>query len=201
MDTTEHVAHAPTGDRRRSTAPAERLLATASHLFATNGIRAVGIDRILRESGCAKASLYTSYGSKDALVLAYLSQLDQADRNRWQRAVETVTDPAVKILTFFDLAARGARQRDFRGCLYANAVAEFPGVQLAPVRAHRRWVRATLTDLVRDVGAPDPAAIAREILLLYDGALTASKLERSVQPIREARRLAARALEGVRSGD
>ncbi|OHV06539.1 TetR/AcrR family transcriptional regulator [Mycobacterium talmoniae] len=201
MDTTERVAPGPIGGPARSAAPAERLLATASHLFAANGIRAVGIDRILRDSGCAKASLYSSYGSKDALVLAYLSQLDQADRNRWRRAVETATDPAVKVLTFFDLAARGARQRDFRGCLYANAAAEFPGVPLTPVRAHRRWVRATLTELVRELGASDPAAIAREVLLLYDGALTASKLERSVQPIRDARRLAARALDRAQGGD
>jgi len=34
--------------------------------------------------GCAKASLYDFYGSKAALVLAYLSQLDHADRHKWE---------------------------------------------------------------------------------------------------------------------
>jgi len=80
--------------RSDATGPAQRLLDTASKLFATQGIRAVGIDQILRESGVAKASLYSSYGSKDALVIAYLNELDQADRKRWETRTTDISDPA-----------------------------------------------------------------------------------------------------------
>ena len=41
-----------------SVKPRERLLGAAYDLFARNGISKVGIDTILAESGCAKASLY-----------------------------------------------------------------------------------------------------------------------------------------------
>ena len=61
-----------TSTRSTKPGPRERLLATATRLFSTDGIRAVGIDRILREAGVAKASLYNTYGSKDELVVAYL---------------------------------------------------------------------------------------------------------------------------------
>lgn len=169
--------------------PADRLLRAASDLFAAQGIRAVGIDQILREAGVAKASLYSSYGSKDALVTAYLHELDQGDRNRWNAAVAAQRDPLVKVLTFFDLAGAAARARDFRGCLYANAATEFPGTELAPVRAHREWVRTTVTALLRDAGVSRPDNLARQVQLLYDGALTASKIERSVAPITLARKL------------
>ena len=74
--------------------PAQRLLDTAGALFARYGIRAVGIDRVLAEAGVARASLYSSYGSKDALVLAYLEHLDRRDRVRWQEAVAVVPGPA-----------------------------------------------------------------------------------------------------------
>ncbi|OBI58616.1 TetR family transcriptional regulator [Mycolicibacterium fortuitum] len=169
--------------------PAQRLLDTAAELFASQGIRAVGIDQILREAGVAKASLYSTYGSKDALVIAYLTDLDHADRNRWEQAVAGVHDPVRRILTFFDLAVGSATRRDYRGCLYANAATEYPGVELEPVRAHRKWLRATHTSLLKQAGVDSPTALARNIQLLYDGALLGSKLERSTKPITAARTL------------
>ncbi|KAA0112033.1 TetR/AcrR family transcriptional regulator [Mycolicibacterium sp. P1-5] len=174
-----------------STRPADRLLRTAAKLFASQGIRAVGIDQILREAGVAKASLYSTYGSKDALVLAYLTDLDQVDRNRWLQAATELTDEVGKVLLFFDLAARAASARDFRGCLYANAATEFPGVEFEPVVAHRRWLVETVADLLAEAGAADPEGLAGQIQLLYDGALVGSKISRSTEPITKARAWAA----------
>jgi AcrR family transcriptional regulator len=173
--------------RSDSTDPAQRLLAAACNLFAAQGIRAVGIDQILREAGVAKASLYSSYGSKDALVIAYLTELDQADRKRWEARTAGITDPVDRLLAFFDLAAGAARTRRFRGCLYANAATEFPDQILEPVRAHRVWVRNQLTTLIGQAGVSQATVTARQIQLIYDGALTASKLERSSAPIILAR--------------
>ena len=167
--------------------PADRLLRTAAKLFAAQGIRAVGIDQILREAGVAKASLYSTYGSKDALVLAYLTDLDQADRNRWLQAAAELTDPVGKVLLFFDLATRAAVARDLRGCLYANAATEFPGVDFEPVVAHRRWLVQTICGLLTDAGARDPGELAEQMQLLYDGALVGSKISRSTAPITQAR--------------
>ncbi|WP_445169954.1 TetR/AcrR family transcriptional regulator [Mycolicibacterium sp. Dal123E01] len=171
--------------------PAERLLRSAAKLFAAQGIRAVGIDQILREAGVAKASLYSTYGSKDALVLAYLNDLDQADRNRWAQAATEAPDELTKILLFFDLATKAAVARDFRGCLYANAATEFPGIELEPVAAHRRWLVQTVAGLLADAGARDCDNVACQIQLLYDGALVGSKISRCTDPIAQARAWAA----------
>lgn len=184
----------PAADNPRTSRPSERLLNVASNLFATHGIKAVGIDQILRDAGVARASLYTWYGSKDALVLAYLNDLDQADRKRWNDAVAPLDEPTEKILAFFDLAIARAPKRGYRGCLYANAAVEFPEVELAPVRSHRQWMHSTLTGLLAAAGIPGASGLAREIQLLYDGALGGSKMERSVAPLRLGRRLAAEAI-------
>ncbi|WP_219602990.1 TetR/AcrR family transcriptional regulator [Mycobacteroides sp. LB1] len=189
MSPTTAPKAADTASGLRVLGPADRLLRAASDLFAAQGIRAVGIDQILREAGVAKASLYSTYGSKDALIVAYLEEIDQRDRNRWNAAVAAQRDPVAKILTFFDLAATAAKTRNFRGCLYANAATEFPGTVWEPVRAHREWFRATVTALLREAGVSHPDNMARRVQLFYDGALTASKMEKSAAPITLARKL------------
>jgi AcrR family transcriptional regulator len=186
-------------DKAGSPRPADRLLAAATDLFGKHGIRAVGIDRILREADCAKASLYSSFGSKDALVIAYLTELDVADRNRFAQAIQSVTDPVTRVLMFFDLAHTKGLRHDYPGCLYSSAASEFPGVRFEPIDDHRRWVRATLSGLLKTAGVRRPAPLARQIQLLYDGALVASKVEQSVEPIRFGRGLAEDAIVRARS--
>lgn len=198
MSTTRPPSQSRPASRSDSIGPAQRLLATASNLFAAQGIRSVGIDQILREAGVAKASLYSSYGSKDALVIAYLNELDQADRKRWVSHTADIPDPVNRLLAFFDLAAGAARTRRFRGCLYANAATEFPDEILEPVRAHRVWVRGRLTTLLGRAGVSQAAVTARQIQLIYDGALTASKLERSSAPITLARAMAEQLIAAAR---
>jgi AcrR family transcriptional regulator len=192
------AAHRPARVQPTPDGPAERLLDTATKLFAQQGIRAVGIDLVLREANVAKSSLYTCFGSKEALVIAYLERLDQADRNRWTERTAKLTDPVAKVLAFFDAAAAGARARDYRGCLYANAATEFPGAELVPVRAHRDWVRSTMTDLLRAAKTTQPLILAGQIQILYDGALVGSKIERSTKPVTAARQLAERLIAAQR---
>ncbi|WP_068157449.1 TetR/AcrR family transcriptional regulator [Rhodococcus phenolicus] len=176
--------------------PAERLLETASALFSEHGIRAVGIDRILAESGVARASLYSAYGSKDALVVAYLDRLDRRDRARWVDAVAGMQDPAAKILAFFDLALASAPSKGYRGCQYSNAATEFPDESFAPVVAHREWLRGTLVELLTAAGVAEPDAVALRIRLIYDGAFAGSKLERTDSPLRRGREMVAELIGG-----
>jgi AcrR family transcriptional regulator len=199
MQTADHTAATALADKARSARPADRLLAAATDLFGKYGIRAVGVDRILREADCAKASLYSAYGSKDALVIAYLTELDLADRNRFAQAIEGLSDPVAKALTFFDLAHTRGLRHDFPGCLYTSAASEFPGVRFEPIDDHRQWVRSTLSGLIKAAGIRRPTSLARHIQLLYDGALVASKVEQSVEPIRFGRGLAEDAIAKVRA--
>lgn len=200
MEATRRSTSKTAGNGHGATSPADRLLTTATNLFVTHGVRAVGIDWILRDAGVAKASLYSAYGSKDGLVIAYLEGLDQADQNRWTHAVEHIAEPRAQLLTFFDLAIAGGVARNFRGCQYSNAATEFPELELKPVRDHRLWVRETLVFLLDQIGVRDPGTAAADIQLIYDGALAGSKLERSVRPIELGRRLADEVIDRASAG-
>ena len=48
----------------------DQLLDTALALFCRDGFHGTGVDRILAESGVAKATLYKHFRSKDELILA-----------------------------------------------------------------------------------------------------------------------------------
>ena len=172
------------------TPAADRLLSTASELFAKEGIRSVGIDRILAEAGTAKATLYHAYGSKEALVVAYLEQRDVKDRGASRKQAAVAEAGTAPVSVAFDLAEKAAMTGNYVGCVYANALNEFPDpshpVALA-VRRHRDWIRE---QWIEALGAlPDAAGLAEEIHMIYDGALFGAKAAQSPQPIRRAREL------------
>ena len=73
-----------TAKRSRATPkPRQRILDAAYDLFCANGINQVGIDTILAESGCAKASLYSNFESKVALAVAFLDRRETVWTREW----------------------------------------------------------------------------------------------------------------------
>lgn len=173
-------------DMANTRSPAQRLLQAAGNLFMREGIHAVGVDRVLTEAGVARASLYHAFGSKDALVAAYVDDQDHADRAKWEKAAADVDTAQERILVLFDLARSSALHRRFRGCLYLNAATEFPDPE-HPVRhavaRHRGWLREMLLDELTRAGVEAPEPVADRIILLYDGAVAGSKFSRTTAPI------------------
>lgn len=178
---------------KSSTSPAQRLLDAASALFAKEGIRAVGIERILSEADVARASLYQNFGSKDALVTAYLGAQHETICAGHARATARLVDPVDRILVPFDLSAKDVRRRGFRGCLFLNALTEFPEAR-HPVREavgrHRTWLLDVWREELTAAGAVDPEATAAQLELLYDGGLAGCKSARSAEPVLRARQMA-----------
>jgi AcrR family transcriptional regulator len=176
--------------------PRERLLAAADHLFYEHGVSSVGVDRVLRESDVARASLYTTFGSKEELVRAYLRRRSE----RWQATVAEVlprrwSNPRDRIVGIFVLLAEWFAAPGYRGCPFINASAETPtsdAVQETRDR-HREWVRELFAELGRQAGARDPGALAAQLVLIYDGAMVGAQLDRSAAP-GETAQTAARAL-------
>ena len=165
----------------KDSSPRDRLLAAAGELFYEHGVHTVGIDTIIERAGVAKASLYNTFGSKDELVRAYLEARHVARRARLTAEIERHEDPKDRLLAIFDVLATTVAQPDFRGCAFANAVAESELASTAAdvTRGVRRWLLDTIVELTTALGVGDPAALARQLTLLYDGALAQSRLDPS----------------------
>src|SRR5689334_16964637 len=155
----------------RKVSARERLLAAADELFYAEGVHTVGIDRIIERAGVAKASLYNTFGSKEELIRAYLESRHARTSGRIARALARSDDPVERLLSVFDSQSELFQDPAFHGCAFASASAEArPGSAAAEATtAYRSWLRSLFAELAEQAGARDPAALARQLHLLYDG--------------------------------
>jgi AcrR family transcriptional regulator len=165
----------------------ERLLRTAEQLFYAEGVRAVGVERLLTVSGVGRASFYRHFASKDDLIVAVLRNYDEAWRS-WltQRVEELGGDP----LAVFDALAERCASADYRGCASINTMVETvdessPAYQVA--LTHKRAVTDYLDGLLSSAGRPDHALLAEHFMQLIDGALVTALRERGTEPAHRAR--------------
>jgi len=171
----------------------DRLLSAANELFYDEGVRAVGIDRVIERAGVAKASLYSSFGSKEELVRSYLAARHDARRARLERKLATCSTPRDKLLGVFDLLAEVTAEPTFRGCAFQRADAEMlPGSAVKEMTdLSRGWLRGVLVSLCREAGAAEPERLAGRLVLLYDGAIVAVQMDGNRDAAGEARAVAA----------
>ncbi|ABS27836.1 TetR/AcrR family transcriptional regulator [Anaeromyxobacter sp. Fw109-5] len=159
--------------------PRDRLLDTAGRLFYKHGFRAVGIDRILAESGVAKMTLYRHFASKDELIAAYL---ERADREFWEwaeSAMAAARTPEARLLALFDALARHTTSAECLGCPFQGAALAFPELEHP---GHRRAlrnklaVRDRLASMAKQAGLRSSESLAAQLLLLMDGAWVAARV-------------------------
>jgi AcrR family transcriptional regulator len=171
----------------------DRLLAAADELFYEEGVRTVGIDRVIERAGVAKASLYSAFGSKEALIQAYLEGRHARRQQRITDGLARFATPREKLLGVFDVLGEVFAEPGFRGCAFANASAESPsgGAVEAASDASRAWTRSLFASLARDAGVADPDALAAQLVVLYDGATMGARMDRDPGAAEAARTVAA----------
>ncbi len=172
----------------------DRILDTAFRLFYAHGVRGVGVDTVIAESGVAKATLYKHFPRKDDLALAYLDRIDSIWRGQLEAAARAAgDDPRDQLVGMFDALVTACRRDGYHGCAFINTAAESsPGSELhARTVQHKDVVRRWVRDLATEAGATDPDALARSLTLLIDGGLSAGVLDgdpRSADAAKDAAR-------------
>src|SRR6267143_6609626 len=79
----------------------DRLLAAADELFYAEGVHVVGVDRIVERAGVTKATLYSTFGSKEELVRAYLEKHFRERQRRIERILAAHSTPRERLLGVF----------------------------------------------------------------------------------------------------
>jgi len=161
----------------------ERILLAAKELFSTQGIRATGVDSIVKSASINKMSLYKHFSSKEALIVAYLQT---SDVEFWSWFVEQIErkaqTPKGKLLAIFDVHAGWLASPDFQGCPLIKASVEFPDQSHAVHQvsaAFYRKFRSYMTDLAGQTGARFPERLAGQLCALFQGAIVSEQLQRN----------------------
>jgi len=153
----------------------DRLLAATEQLIYSGGIHATGIDAIVRLSGTARKSMYAYFASKSELIAAALEQRDARWMHWFSGAVEACGGSARdRLLAMFDVLHGWFASDGFHGCAFLNAAGEVGDDD--PIRRVSQAHKARLLAYIETVcveygGTASAAALARQWLILIDGAI------------------------------
>ncbi|MDE1164660.1 MAG: TetR family transcriptional regulator [Pseudomonas sp.] len=183
--------------RQPTTDPRETLLDTAEALIYQHGIHATGMDLLVKTSGVSRKTLYRYFASKEALTAAALRRRD----GRWMLWFETQVNqaptPAERLLALFDVLGGWFASEGFRGCAFINTAGEMgdPNDPIRQVaREHKQKLQDFVQALCRAHDATDPQALARQLLILIDGAITVARVMGDLGAADQARLVAQRLL-------
>ena len=178
---------------RRSEAR-QRIITTAERLFYAEGIRAVGIDRIIAEAGVAKMTLYNHFPSKDDLILAVLEYREEKFDAMFAGWMEQHIASGLKpVAALFAALKSWFESPGFRGCAFINASVELadpnhPASQFSS--AHKERFHQMIRDVVVEQAGRKAASISSAIALLIEGAIVAAVMQQSSEPATVAARAA-----------
>jgi AcrR family transcriptional regulator len=147
--------------------PRERILNTAATLFYKDGYRAIGIDRVIAESGVAKATFYKHFPSKDDLIVAWIDRAEAYSNDAF-----AMTDEAEPLFAYVDKAVKVAGSPQCFGCTFQGSAAEFHDplhpAHAASIRV-KQGVLAHMETLAKRQGLAYPRTAAELVFLMVEG--------------------------------
>lgn len=169
----------------------DQLLETAWRLFYRDGYHATGIDRILGSAGVAKMTLYKHFRSKEDLILAVLEKRSDLFRESFSRFLQAKRrTPEQQLVAVFDWLIEWVNSKEFRGCFFQKAMAEYQSLN-DPIHraalAHKAAFHAEICRLVKEAGLARPKKLSDQLALLVEGAIVSAHASGSPAPAVQAK--------------
>lgn len=153
----------------------EKILATAEHLIYQNGIHATGMDLLVKTSGVARKSIYRHFTNKDEVAAAALSARDARWIEWFKAECDKTSGRQERILAMFTVLKTWFESEGFRGCAFINTAGEV-GDPDDPIRLiakrHKQKLLDYTLELTGRLDIEQPLALARQLLVLMEGAIT-----------------------------
>lgn len=180
----------------------ERILAASYDLFVARGVRDVGIDEIIADSGVAKATLYRHFLSKDALAIAFLRRREA----EWTHGVveagarARADDPEGRLLAIFDVFDEWFRRDDYEACPFITAMFEMGPAHAVGAAGigHLATIRGIVQQFADEAGLRDPEGFAHSWHILMKGSIVAAS-EGDAEAAVRARSMAVALIESHRA--
>jgi AcrR family transcriptional regulator len=180
----------------------DRIIVAATKLFYSEGLRATSVDAVAEKAGVTKKTLYYHFQTKDELIAAYLASRDQptlAYYARW--FAESDGSTADKVRSLFRSFGKSADTANWRGCGFLRTIAELASTPGHPAikagAAHKKKFEAWLTEIIARDGVAEAGKLARQVVILLDGAATVMLIHRDVAYVEAAGATAASLIEAA----
>ncbi|UWQ73836.1 TetR/AcrR family transcriptional regulator [Leisingera sp. M658] len=168
----------------------DELVRKALDVFYRSGFHATGMDTLVKETGVSKTSMYKHFRTKDDLISAVLQLRDENFRNWLYGRMEALSDtPAGQLIAVFTALGEWFGKPGFAGCMFVKASSEFQDHAHPVYRQsseHKQILLDHFTALAQSAGAPDPAALARQLLMLKEGATVLAAMSVTPAPAEDA---------------
>lgn len=177
----------------------DELVKKALQAFYRNGFHATGMDMLVAQTGISKTSMYKHFRTKEDLILAVLRLRDEHFRNwLYRRMEELANTPRQQLIAMFDALEEWFDEPGYKGCMFIKASSEYqdPSHPIHTQSAeHKRMLERHITELAEKAGLTDPSALARQLLLLKEGAIVTAHLGHTDKPAQDAKAAAVRLVD------
>jgi AcrR family transcriptional regulator len=169
----------------------DELVQKALKVFYANGFHATGMDMIAAETGISKTSIYKHFRTKEDLILAVLRLRDEYFRNWLYRRMEELADtPKLQLIAMFDALEEWFDDPKYKGCMFIKASSEYQdsGSPIHKQSAeHKHLLEKHITELAKQANLMKPDLIARQLLLLKEGAIVTAHLGHTDNAAKDAK--------------
>ncbi|MEM6736675.1 MAG: TetR/AcrR family transcriptional regulator [Bacteroidota bacterium] len=173
-----------------------KIVETASQLFYSNGYNRTGINEIIKEAGIAKATLYSHFSSKEDICVAYLQNKNKTFVKDIKEYCSSKLKGYERVLALFDFLEEFFHNPKFNGCWCINTVAEIPKENKkiqAEIKSQKNsfqdFIGGLILENMDNIGEDDGRNLAKQVYLLYEGAVAESHLHQNDWPIKEMKKV------------
>ena len=182
----------------------EKLFSSASMLFYHKGYHRTSLDAVLAAANVSEAEFRQCYASLDELHQEYLMHFNDIEGKEILAHVERQDTPLVRFMAVIEAIRPWMVDRSFRGCVYVNAISEFPDPESMPRRVGRMHYDA-LREVIRKLTADlknsdcgkythlDVVGVSEEYMMILIGTITTGSIYSSDKcmnsAVRSVRRL------------
>ena len=174
----------------------QHLIEVATDLFSNNGYHNTGVDTITKHSGVSKTTLYKYFDSKEDLILEILERQHNGTVSFIESYITTSREKNPSYLdhqhipAIFDAVKDWMSHKDFTGCNFINASAEY-GKPNDPIHQcaakHKTTLKTLIFDLLNELPAEQAKSLAEQIAILVDGAIVVAHVRMDKTTIDSAR--------------
>ena len=178
----------------------DRIILAASKLFYFDGYNQTGINKIIEKAEVSKDSMYRHFRSKEAIAVVYLEQRHKAWITDMTNYLSVRPEGQERVIAIFDYLNHWLSQVDYRGCGFQNIITDIPKNQNSIKEVVRKCKddmhRFTLDELNKASSeSMDTREISNEIMVLIEGAIMLSQIQKANWPLIAAKKACERLLK------